>query len=319
MKRVLVTGANGFIGQKLCKILSNEYIVRAVSRNIDSKSIQSAYEYVSIIDINPNTCWIEALMNVDIVVHLAARVHVMNDKVKDPLGEFRKVNLHGTMNLAKQAVDAGVKRFIYISSIKVNGESSLNGVFNESDLPLPVDPYGISKYEAESGLFQLAEDTGMEVVCIRPPLVYGPGVKANFHNLMKWLKRGVPLPFGSIHNKRSLVSLDNLLDLILTCLEHPAAKNQVFLVSDGVDLSTTELFERVSFALRKKSRLLPVNEKKLVSFLNFMGKKDLALRLCGSLQVDISKAKKLLDWTPPISVDDGLRQTAQYFLNNIKK
>lgn len=206
-----------------------------------------------------------------------------------------------------------------MSSIKVNGEeTSLGSPFTPDDVFIPTDPYALSKYEAEQGLLKLAGESQMEVVIIRPPLVYGSGVKANFLNMMKWLYKGVPLPFGAIHNKRSLVALDNLVDLIITCIEHPAAVNEVFLVSDGEDLSTTELLTRVSSALGKKSRLLPVNQKVLEFCLGLIGKKDLAQRLCGSLQVDISKAKRLLNWTPPISVDEGLMRAAESFKQNLK-
>lgn len=319
MKRVLVTGANGFIGKALCSTLSKKYFVRAATRNISSGCIISSDEQITISDITPKTDWSDALKDVDYVVHLAARVHIMNDKVINPLEEFRQVNYYGTINLAKQAAKAGIKRFIYISSVKVNGEITMGKAFREDDHPVPIDPYGISKYEAEMGLHRLSEETNIEVVCIRPPLVYGAGVKANFYNMMIWLKKGFPLPFGSIHNKRSLVSVNNLVDFILTCLEHPSAKNQAFFVSDGNDLSSTELFERVSLAIGTTPRLLVVNEKILEFLFNLMGKKALASRLCGSLQVDISKAKELLNWKPAIDVDEGLRQTAKYFLCSIKK
>ena len=233
---------------------------------------------------------------------------------------FRKVNTSGTLNLARQAIESGVKRFIYLSSIKVNGEATLRGSqFTPDDIFVPTDPYALSKYEAEQGLLKLATESQMEVVIIRPPLVYGPGVKANFLSMMKWLHKGIPLPFGSIHNKRSLVALDNLVDLILICIEHPAAANQVFLVSDGEDLSTTELLSRVDIALGKKPRLLPVNQQLLEFGLKLVGKKDLAQRLCSSLQIDISKAKKLLNWTPPVSVEKGLHKTAEHFLKSQSK
>lgn len=314
---ILITGATGFIGRQLIETLSShtqfELVAAIRSKN---NTLSNKIKTVEIDDLGPNNVWSDALDNVDVIIHTAARVHVMSENTKGPLLEFRRVNVDGTLNLARQAAAAGVKRFIFVSSIKVNGESTnLNQPFTEDDSPEPVDPYGISKFETEIGLYKLAEETGMEIVCLRPTLVYGPGVKANFFSMMKWLYRGVPLPFGLIHNKRSLVALDNLVDLIVTCIEHPAAANEIFLVSDGEDLSTTELLNRVAYVMSKKSRLLPVNQKIIEFGLRLIGKKDLSQRLCGSLQVDISKAKRLLNWTPPVSVDEGLRKTAEHFLS----
>jgi len=241
----------------------------------------------------------------------------MHETANDPLAEFRKVNVDGTLNLARQAAAAGVRRFIFISSIKVNGEGSALGAPYLADAkPAPADPYGISKMEAEQGLRALAAETGMEVVIIRPVLVYGPGVKANFRSMMSWLNKGVPLPLGAIHNQRSLVALDNLVDLIVTCIDHPAAANQTFLVSDGEDLSTTELLRRMGAALGKPARLLPVPAFMLQAGAALLGKRDMAQRLCGSLQVDISKTRELLNWTPPVSVDQALAKTAAHFLHD---
>jgi nucleoside-diphosphate-sugar epimerase len=241
----------------------------------------------------------------------------MHDESSDPLAEFRKVNVEGTLNLARQAAEAGVRRFIFISSIKVNGEGTpLGSPYRADAQPQPADSYGISKMEAEQGLRALAAETGMEVVIIRPTLVYGPGVKANFLSMMRWLHKGVPLPFGAIHNQRSLVALDNLVDLIVTCIDHPAAANQTFLVSDGEDLSTTELLRRMATALGKPARLLPVPSWLLEAGASILGKKALSQRLCGSLQVDISKTRELLGWTPPLSVDAALRKTAAHFLEH---
>lgn len=239
----------------------------------------------------------------------------MNDRAAEPLAEFREVNVAGTLNLARQAVSSGVKRFIFISSIKVNGEgTSLGEPYTADTSPAPTDPYGISKLEAEQALLALAAETGMEVVIIRPVLVYGPGVKANFLNMMRWLSKGVPLPLGAIHNKRSLVALDNLVDLIVTCIEHPSAVNQVFLVSDGEDLSTSELLRRMGRALGKPARLIPIPAGVLEMGARMVGKKTIAQRLCGSLQVDISKTRELLNWSPPMSVDCALARTARYFI-----
>jgi nucleoside-diphosphate-sugar epimerase len=307
MTKVLITGVNGFVGKG--------FNVNGTVRSVMSVDFPGAITKFVIKDIDSKTDWQNALEGVDVVIHLAARAHVMKDMAIDALSEFRKVNVEGTLNLARQAVEAGVQRFIFISSIKVNGEGSILGQpYTPEDQPAPVDPYGISKREAEDGLRQLASETGMEVVIIRPPLVYGPGVKANFQSMMRWLNKGIPLPLGAIHNQRSLVSLDNLIDLIVTCIHHPAAANQIFIAGDGEDFSTTELLQRMAVALGKKARLLPIPELILVWGARLLGKQAIAQRLCGSLQVDISKARDLLDWKPPVSVDETLRKTAQYYM-----
>jgi nucleoside-diphosphate-sugar epimerase len=233
----------------------------------------------------------------------------MHDTAADPLVEFRAVNVEGTLNLARQSAAAGVKRFVFISSVKVNGESTQPGyAFTEADLPNPQDAYGQSKLEAEQGLRQIAIDTGMEVVIIRPPLVYGPGVKANFAALMRVVQRGWLLPLGAVHNRRSLVALDNLVHVIVTCLTHPKAANQTFLVSDGHDLSTAELVSGMAQAAGVSARLLPVPVWVLQAGAAMLGKKAPMQRLCGNLQVDISKARTLLGWVPPISVAQGLHR-----------
>ncbi|WP_373976010.1 SDR family oxidoreductase [Chitinibacter sp. SCUT-21] len=307
---ILITGANGFIGRALCsRLLQQKTFFRAVTRRGEGGG-------GAVGDIDETTDWSDALADVAVVVHTAARVHIMNDASLDPLAEFRKVNVDGTLNLARQAVAAGVRRFVFISSIKVNGEGTkLGQPFRADDIAAPLDPYGISKSEAEQGLLQLANDTGLEVVIIRPPLVYGPGVKANFASMMKWLCKGVPLPLGAVQNKRSLVALDNLVDLIWTCVQHPAAANQIFLASDGEDLSTTELLQRMAKASGVASRLIPVPMWMLQTGAALLGKSDMAQRLCGSLQVDISKARELLGWQPPVSVDEALLKTARAFLD----
>lgn len=249
------------------------------------------------------------LEGVDVVVHSAARVHVMSDRASDSLAEFRKVNVEGSLNLARQAAAAGVRRFIFISSVKVNGESTgPDRSFDPSDFPAPEDAYGISKMEAELALIQLANETGMEVVIIRPPLVYGPGVKGNFASLIRLMTKGLPLPLGAIHNQRSLVGIDNLVDLIIRCMDHPAAANQVFLAGDGEDLSTTELLRSVAEAMGRPARLIPVPAGLLNLGATLLGKRAVAQRLLGSLQVDISKARDLLGWEPPVSVKEGLRR-----------
>jgi len=316
MRRVLLTGATGFVGRPLSiKLVESGFdVVASVRRH--SSTLPDVVTQVVVEGLKADADWSEALDSVCTVVHLAARVHVMNDSVNDPLTEFRKVNFEGTMALAQQAVRAGVRRFIFISSIKVNGEATISDKpFTAEDLPRPVDPYGVSKAETEQALRALSAETGIEVVIIRPVLVYGPGVKANFNSMMKWLSKGVPLPLGSVHNKRSLVALDNLVDLIATCVEHPAAANQVFLISDDEDLSTTELLQRVGKALGVRARLLPVPTMLIKFAASLLGKRAMSQRLLGSLQVDISKTRELLDWAPRVSVDSALEKTARFFLS----
>jgi nucleoside-diphosphate-sugar epimerase len=249
------------------------------------------------------------------VIHTAARVHIMDDSAADPLTEFRKVNTAGTLNLAQQAADAGVKRFIFISSIKVNGEMTLvDQPFKPNDNYISTDPYGLSKYEAEQGLLAIAEETSMEIVIIRPPLVYGPNVKANFASMIKWINKGVPLPFGAIHNQRSLVALDNLVDFIALCADRaksPKAANQVFLISDGEDVSTTTLLQKVARAFGKKPRLIPVPVWLMTFSAKLIGKGDMANRLFGSLQVDSSKARDLLGWQPVVTMDEQLAKMGE--------
>lgn len=315
LSKVLLTGGTGFVGcavlNRLCQAGRN---VVACSR-AESMDVPDGARFLRVLGFDANTDWKLGLDGVEVVIHSAARVHVMNEQSSDPLAEFRKVNVEGTLNLARQAAAAGVRRFIFLSSIKVNGEGTAPGMtYKADDVPAPMDPYGVSKLEAEQGLQALAADTGIAVVIIRPVLVYGPGVKANFLSMMRWLSKGVPLPFGAIYNKRSLVALDNLVDLIVTCIDHPAAANQTFLVSDGDDLSTSELLQRMGVALDKSSRLLPVPSRFLEAGAAVLGKQALAQRLCGSLQVDITKTRELLGWTPPVCVDDALRQTAAHFL-----
>ena len=313
--KVLVTGGNGFVGQSLCQqLLQQDYFVRTAIR--DFNKTVPASEKVLIGNLDANTDWSLALQDIQVVIHLAARVHVMKETSSDALAEFRKVNVEGTLNLARQAVQAGVSRFIYLSSIKVNGEQTSDEMpYTPEDEPNPVDPYGISKQEAEKALRQLALETGLKVVIIRPPLIYGPSVKANFQSMMRIIDKNVPLPLAAINNKRSLVALDNLIDLILTCIKHPAAVNQTFLVSDGHDLSTPELLKRMAVALGKRAYLLPIPTVLLVSVATMLGKKAIAQRLCGSLQVDISKSRELLGWQPPLCVDDALDKVAQSYKN----
>ena len=328
----LITGASGFVGSKLCsELLARDHEIQGIVRSKSlahlAPSIRKHYRALG--NIESDTDWSKALSDIDFIIHCAARAHVMNETEADALAAYRAVNVEGTKNLAEQATDAGVKRFIFLSSIKVNGERTnsphsnplpegegiLREHFSVNDNPAPKDAYGISKWEAERALYEVSARTGLEVVIIRPPLVYGPGVKGNFLSMLGWLNKGIPLPLGTIHNQRSLVGIDNLVDLIITCIDHPAAANQTFLVSDDQDLSTDELLRRMSKALGKPARLLHVPAWLFQLGAQMFGKQDIAQRLLGNLQVDISQTKEILDWTPPVSVDDGLRKTAEWYLN----
>jgi nucleoside-diphosphate-sugar epimerase len=307
-ERILVTGASGFVGSHLLARLAAQpsVVVRGAVRGTPTGNHSGL---IAVGEINCDTDWSEALQGQCVVVHTAARAHIMDDMAADPLTEFRSVNVTGTLNLARQAAAAGVGRFVFISSIKVNGEQTPSGqCFTADDAPVPEDPYGISKWEAEQGLQKFARETCMEVVIIRPPLVYGPGVKGNFASMIKLVGKGLPLPLGAVHNQRSLVALDNLFDLIITCIDHPGAANETFLVSDGEDLSTTQLLQGVAEAMGKPSRLIPVPASLLQFGATLLGKKALAQRLLGSLQVDISHTQKCLNWTPPLTVKQGLQR-----------
>jgi nucleoside-diphosphate-sugar epimerase len=306
--RVLITGANGFVGLRLCdEVRRKGWQVRGAVRS--PCQLAQGVEPVTVGHIQADTQWMSALHQVDVVIHLAARVHVMQSDAVDPLADYLKVNLHGTENLAKQAANAGVQRFIYLSSVKVNGEVTLQGSkFTEDGQSNPQDPYGVSKWQAEEALRKIARDTALEMVIIRPPLVYGPGVKANFAALMRAVQGGWPLALGSVQNRRSLVALDNLVDLILTCVTHPQASNQTFMVSDGHDLSTTELVRGLARAANMPARLMPVPVWALRAGATLLGMEGEVQRLCGNLQVDISKAQRVLGWHPPVAVDEALRR-----------
>jgi len=378
---ILITGANGFIGKALCKrMLADGYQVRGAVRGQEKTEVgclrsdvgkeqksevrdqkngkrrTEVGERVMVGDIGQETDWSEALDGIDTVVHLAARVHVMRESAADPLAAFRLVNVAGTERLAWQAAEAGVKRLVYLSSVKVNGERTgdrgqrsevrgqekaevgsqksevrgrrsevrgreceLKEVFSEKDVPCPQDPYAVSKWEAEQILAEISSATGMEIVIIRPPLVYGPNVRANFLRLLRWVNKGVPLPLGMVNNRRSLVSLDNLLDFLITCIEHPAAAGETFLVSDGEDLSTPALIRRIALSMNIPARLIPVPVCLLRLGGSLLGKKSEVDRLCGSLQVDIGKAKGVLGWKPPLSVDEGLGETVEVYLAEVRQ
>ena len=301
---VLLTGSTGFIGQRLLESLAPHNVLCAVRKQVAQDGS------ICVGDITGITDWkrcFDMEFGVEVIVHCAARVHVMGDKAQDPLQAFREVNTAGTLRLATQAADAGVKRFIFLSSIKVNGEStSSDSEFSINDKETPLDAYGISKMEAEVGLRKLAVRTGMEVVIIRPPLVYGPGVKGNFASMLAIAKKNVPLPLGAIRNKRSLVAVDNLVDLIVTCIDHPKAGNQTFLVSDDYDVSTTELLKQLIVAAGYKPRLIPVPMKFVRLAATLIGRKEIADRLCGSLRIDISHTKDTLGWAPPLSFEEAI-------------
>ena len=309
---ILVTGATGFVGralvQRLLAMDESQCVAVAVRRDVQQWSDRVLPRVTG--DLEPAADWSVGLGGISVVVHCAARVHVMADTAANPLEEFRRVNVQGTLNLARQTAAAGVRRFVFISSVGVNGAETFQRPFTAHDVVAPHSPYAVSKYEAELGLQALAAETGLEMVILRPPLVYGPNAPGNFGSLMRWLQRRVPLPLGAIHNQRSLVALDNLVDLIVTCLTHPAAANQTFLVSDGEDVSTTELLRRMGQALGRPARLVPLPASILKLAAAMMGKPGVAQRLCGSLQVDIDKTRRLLDWTPPLTLDEGLKKAA---------
>ena len=305
--KVLVTGANGFIGKSLSSRLEacGHDVIRAVRKKTHSQETPVG-------NIGAETDWLEKLHDVECVIHCAARVHVMKELHAEALAAYRSVNLEGTRRLAEQAAQAGVRRFIYLSTIKVNGESTLPGKpFLSSDAASPQDSYALSKREAEKTLFEISKQTGLEAVIVRPPLVYGPGVKGNFASLVSLVRKGVPLPLATIDNKRSLVGLDNLVDLLVRCIDHPQAAGRVFLVSDGQDLSTTELIRSLAESMRKKTLLIPVPKKILLLLGKITGRLAQVQRLVGSLQVDITNTRELLDWTPPVSVFEGLKRTVE--------
>lgn len=307
----LLTGASGFIGSALLRTaqLRGLAIKPVFRRAVASDGVWP--EAVIQPAIAGDTDWQSALAGVQVVIHAAARAHVMREAAVDPLAEFREVNVEGTLNLARQAAAAGVRRFVFISSIGVNGGQTFGQPFTAADAPAPAEPYAVSKLEAERGLLALAASPAgreMEVVIIRPPLVYGPGAPGNFGRLVAAVHKGICLPLGAVHNRRTLVALDNLVDLILLCTHHPAAANQVLLAGDAEDLSTTELLRRIGAALGRPARLLPVPVELMEFCAGLLGRRATVRKICGNLQVDISETRQLLGWTPSVSVDEGLRK-----------
>jgi nucleoside-diphosphate-sugar epimerase len=311
---MLVTGANGFVGSALCAALKNKgHTVRAAVRDPARFAIDGC-EIVRVPVLDADTDWGEALSGMTTVIHLAARVHVMRDDASDPLEEFRRVNVAGTEHLARSAAASGVKRLVYVSSIKVNGEAtSGDSKFTEADTPSPQDPYGVSKYEAEQALHRIAEETGLEVVIVRPPLVYGADVKGNFAQMLRVLARGIPLPLASVRNLRSLVYVENLADALIRCATHPAAAGQTYLVSDGEDVSTPGLLRQLGDAMGRPARLFPWPAALLKLAGRLVGKADQVERLLGSLQVDSGKIRRELDWMPPYTLQQGLQATAEWY------
>ncbi len=313
---VLVTGAAGFVGRALCPALADAgYKVVAAVR--DSRALagvdMKGLKIMVVPDIGPDTDWTDALKGVDMVVHLAARAHIFNDSAADPEAEYIRVNVGGTRRLAKAAVDAGVRRFLYLSTIKVNGENSGDGAFSEDDAPAPSDAYGRTKRDAEKALLDIAENLPMEVVIVRPPLVYGAGAKGNMLRLIKICDKAIPLPFAAIANRRSMIYLGNLVDAIITCLKHDAAANNTYLVCDGDDVSTPELVRRIARSLGRPARLvyIPVSVLRLAG--KIFGKSDMVSRLLDSLSINDQKIRTRLLWSPPFTMQQGMEETSAWF------
>lgn len=307
--KILVTGASGFVGQALIKKLISDqsHDPIALYRKIDKKSLLNCVA-IEAGDMEKIIDWSPFLEGVDVIIHTAARVHVMNNSLFGPTEEYTKINVNATLKLASDAEKCGVRRFIFLSSVKVSGEYTLPGApFSEADTPNPVGSYALSKLAAEVGLMSLAKKSKIEIVCIRPTLIYGRGVKGNFLSIIRWLKKGIPMPFGGINNLRSFLSIDNLVDFIVGCISHPRAKNEVFLISDGHDISTSELLKLTASALGKSIILISVPQFLYQIFFVLFGKKEVYKRLTENLQVDISKANSILGWTPLINIEEGLK------------
>lgn len=312
--RFLVTGANGFVGRALCATLvQHGHDVRGAVRRSDI-ALNSNISRVTVGEINAQTDWSAALSGIDVLIHLAARVHVMHETSADPLDEFRRTNVQGTEHLARRAAAQGVKRLVFVSSIKVNGEETTGGQrYTEHDVPSPQDTYGVSKWEAEQALHRVAKETGLEVVIVRPPLVYGPGVKGNFERMLQVLNEGVPLPLASVNNLRSLIYVENLADALRVCAIHPAAAGETYLLGDGDDISTPDMLRQLALAMGKPARIFPFPAVLLRLAGNLLGKSEEIARLLGSLQIDSGKIRRELNWQPPFTLQQGLQATAEWY------
>lgn len=316
MKTILITGANGFVGRRVCTLLQRQgYAVRGTVRDCGATLVSNI---ISVDNIDGNTDWSKALEGIDIVVHLAARVHVMQETSKTPLESFRSVNVHGTERLARMAIEKGVRRFVYISSISIHGNSTDAHAYIEEDEAQPHSPYAISKWEGELVLRKIEKESDLEIVIVRPPLVYGAGVGGNFLRLMHLAHRGLPLPLKSIQNRRSFIGIENLADLIECCVSNPNAAGETFVASDGEDLSTPDLIDRVARLMGHSARLIPVPVSIIRALGKLAGKEDVIDRLCNSLQVDAKKARNMLNWKPQLSLDVGLDRTVKWFMEQNK-
>lgn len=318
VSKVFVTGATGFVGKMLCySLVEKGYLVKGTVRSPEKIALlPQNMEFHMVNEIGPFTEWTEALNGVDTVIHLASRVHVVKETSGDPLKEYRKVNTTGTERLLEMASKAGIRRFIYLSTIKVNGEKTGGHSFSEEDSASPDDPYAQSKWEAEQILLKSAGKTGFEIVIIRPPLIYGPHVLGNFLSLLNWVDKGFPLPLYNVKNLRSLIYLGNLVDAIITCIVHPHAVGETFLVSDGKDISTPDLIRMIASAMRKKARLLPFSPVLLKAIARVVGKGPEIDRLTGSLCIDSSKIRKVLGWKPPFTIEEGIYETVKWYQSN---